>query len=134
MVLWSELKRIVSSVGDHHISRNQQRRLAALEPVRPAEPALKLGAGKNAETKDTASTVSNPWTRTPTPTQLARRHGLWSCPFALEPEPRKDNGVDKTDIVAGADGRVAQGLDEKALAGTSQSHQLNGFALVQKLP
>ena len=39
---WSpgpELKRVVSSVGDHHISRSQQRRLAALEPVRPAESA-----------------------------------------------------------------------------------------------
>ena len=34
---WSpgpELKRIVSNVGDHHISKSQQRRLAALEPVR----------------------------------------------------------------------------------------------------
>ena len=67
---WSpgpELRRIVSSVGDHHISRSQQRRLSALEPVRPAEPALNPIAGK-----DTASTPSNPWTRTPTPTQLAR--------------------------------------------------------------
>ena len=48
---WSpgpELRRVVSSVGDHHISRSQQRRLAALEPVRPAEPALKPVAGKNA--------------------------------------------------------------------------------------
>ncbi len=47
---WSpglELRRAVSSVGDHHISRSQQRRLAA-------------------------SKTSNPWTRTPTPTQLAR--------------------------------------------------------------
>ena len=34
---WSpgpELKRILSSVGDHHISKSQQQRLAALEPVR----------------------------------------------------------------------------------------------------
>ena len=40
---WSpgpELRRVVSSVGDHHISRSQQRRLAALEPVRPAAPAI----------------------------------------------------------------------------------------------
>ena len=45
---WSpgpELKRVVSSVGDHHISRSQQRHLAALEPVRPAEPVLKPCAG-----------------------------------------------------------------------------------------
>ena len=67
---WSpgpELKRVVSSVGDHHISRSQQRRLAALEPVRPTNPALKPVDGK-----DTASKASNPWERTPTPTQLAR--------------------------------------------------------------
>ena len=72
---WSpgpELKRVVSSVGDHHISRSQQRRLAALEPVRPAAPALKPVAGKDAAAKDAASKTSNPWTRTPTPTQLAR--------------------------------------------------------------
>ena len=72
---WSpvpELRRVVSSVGDHHISRSQQRRLAALEPVRPAEPAIKPVAGKDAAAKDTASRTSNPWTRTPTPTQLAR--------------------------------------------------------------
>ena len=34
---WSpgpELRRIVSSMGDHHISKSPQRRLAALEPVR----------------------------------------------------------------------------------------------------
>ena len=72
---WSpgpELKRIVSSVGDHHISRSQQRRLAALEPVRPAEAALKPVAGKNTAAKDAASKATNPWERTPTPTQLAR--------------------------------------------------------------
>ena len=72
---WSpgpELRRVVSSVGDHHISRSQQRRLAALEPVRPAAPALKPVAGKEAAAKDAASKTSNPWTRTPTPTQLAR--------------------------------------------------------------
>ena len=72
---WSpgpELKRVVSSVGDHHISRSQQRRLTALEPVRPAEPAVKPVAGKDAAAKDAASKTSNPWTRTPTPTQLAR--------------------------------------------------------------
>ena len=72
---WSpglELRRAVSSVGDHHISRSQQRRLAALEPVRPAAPAVKPVAGKEAAAKDAASKTSNPWTRTPTPTQLAR--------------------------------------------------------------
>ncbi len=71
---WSpgpELKRIVSSVGDHHISRSQQRRLAALEPVRPAEPALNPASGKDAAAKDTDNKSSSPWTRTPTPTQLA---------------------------------------------------------------
>ena len=48
---WSpgpELRRVVSSVGDHHISRPQQHRLAALEPVRPAEAAVKPVADKNA--------------------------------------------------------------------------------------
>ncbi len=72
---WSpgpELRRVVSSVGDHHISRSRQRRLTALEPVRPAEAALKPVSGKNTVAKDTASKSSNPWTRTPTPTQLAR--------------------------------------------------------------
>ena len=72
---WSpgpELRRVVSSVGDHHISRSQQRRLAALEPVRPAAPAIKPVASKEAAAKDAASKTSNPWTRTPTPTQLAR--------------------------------------------------------------
>ena len=61
---WSpgpELKRIVSSVGDHHISRSQQRRLAALEPVPPAAPAIKPVAGKEAAAKDAASKTSNPW-------------------------------------------------------------------------
>ena len=63
---WSpgpELRRVVSSVGDRHISRSQQRRLAALEPVRPAEPALK---------RDAVSKASSRWERTPTPTQVAR--------------------------------------------------------------
>ena len=72
---WSpgpELRRVVSSVGDHHISRSQQRSLAALEPVRPAAPAIKPVASKEAAAKDAASKTSNPWTRTPTPTQLAR--------------------------------------------------------------
>ena len=63
---------MVSSVGDHHISRSQQRRLAALEPVRPAEPALKAIAGQHTAAKATASEATNPWERTPTPTQLAR--------------------------------------------------------------
>ena len=72
---WSpgpELRRVVSSVGDHHISRSQQRRLATLEPVRPAEAAVKPVAGKDTAARDNDSEVSNPWTRTPTPTQLAR--------------------------------------------------------------
>ncbi len=72
---WSpgpELRRVVSSAGDHHISRSQQRRLAALEPVRPADPALKPDSGKGAAAKDAASKASNPWTPTPMPTQLAR--------------------------------------------------------------
>ena len=41
---WSpgpELKRIVSSVGDHHISKFQQQRLAALEPVHVDEATIK---------------------------------------------------------------------------------------------
>ena len=63
---------MVSSVGDHHISRSQQRRLAALEPVRPAEPALKVIAGQHTAAKATASEATNPWERTPTPTQLSR--------------------------------------------------------------
>ena len=63
---------MVSSVGDHHISRSQQRRLAALEPVRPAEPALKAIPGQHTAAKATASKATNPWERTPTPTQLAR--------------------------------------------------------------
>ena len=54
-------------MGDHHISRSQQRRLATLEPVRPAELGVKPVDGK-----DAASKASNPWTRTPTLTQLAR--------------------------------------------------------------
>ena len=68
---WSpgpELKRIVSSVGDHHISRSQQRRLAALEPVRIDEAAVKTAAAK----KDIVSKALSPWERTPTPTQVAR--------------------------------------------------------------
>ena len=74
---WSpgpELRRVVSSVGDHHISRSQQQHLAALEPVRPAEAeaAARGNADKIAREKDAASKVSDPWERTPTPTQLAR--------------------------------------------------------------
>lgn len=72
---WSpgtELKRVVSSVGDHHIGRSQQRHLAALKSVRPAELTVKTVAGKNTAAKDTASTASDPWKRTPTPTQLVR--------------------------------------------------------------
>ena len=68
---WSpgpELKGIVSSVGDHHISRSQQRRLAPLEPVAIDQAAVKTAAAQ----KDIVSKASNPWQRTPTPTQVAR--------------------------------------------------------------
>ena len=67
---WSrgpELKRIVGSVGSHHISKSQQERLAALEPVRIDEARVKTAAGKDAVSK-----VSNPWERTPTPTHVVR--------------------------------------------------------------
>ena len=67
---WSlgpELKRIVSSVGDHHISKCQQQRLAALEPVRIDEATIKA-----AVERDPASTTLNSWERMPTPTQKAR--------------------------------------------------------------
>ena len=67
---WSpgpELKRIVSSVGDHQISGSQQRRLAAIEPVRIDEAAVKAATKQGA-----ASKAASPWERMPTPTQLAR--------------------------------------------------------------
>ena len=67
---WSpgpELKRIVSNVGDHHISKSQQRCLAALEPVRIYEARVKTVAAKDAVSKAQAT-----WGRTPTPTQKAR--------------------------------------------------------------
>ena len=67
---WSpgpELKRIVSSVGDHHISKSQQQRLAALEPVRIDEATIKATVER-----DSANTNLNPWERTSTPTQKAR--------------------------------------------------------------
>ena len=67
---WSpgpELKRIVSSVGDRHISRSQQQHLAAREPVRIDEAAVNIVAEK-----DVVSKATNTWGRTPTPTQLAR--------------------------------------------------------------
>ena len=67
---WSpgpELKRIVSSVGDHHISKFQQQRLAALEPVHIDEATIKATVER-----DPASNTLNPWERTPTPTQKAR--------------------------------------------------------------
>ena len=67
---WSpgpELKRIVSNVGDHHISKSQQRRLAALEPVRIDEATVLTVAGK-----DVASNALITWGRTPPPTQKAR--------------------------------------------------------------
>ena len=61
------LKRVVSSVGDHHISRSQQRRLAAIEPVRIDEAPVKIAAGKHVVSKAVITGG-----RTPTPTQLAR--------------------------------------------------------------
>ena len=67
---WSpgpELQRIVSSVGDHHISKSPQRRLAALEPVRIDEARVKTVAEKDVVSKAPAT-----WGRTPTPTQKAR--------------------------------------------------------------
>ena len=67
---WSpgpELKRIVSSVGDRHISRSQQQHLAAQEPVRIDEAAVNTVAEKDVVSKTTIT-----WGRTPTPTQLAR--------------------------------------------------------------
>ena len=67
---WSpgpELKRIVSSVGDHYISSSQQRRLATLEPVRIDEARVKTVAEK-----DVASKALGRWGRTPPPTQKAR--------------------------------------------------------------
>ena len=52
---WSpgpELKRIVSSVGDHHhISKSPQRRMAALEPVRIDEARVKTVAEKDVVSK-----------------------------------------------------------------------------------
>ena len=66
---WSpgpELRRIVSSVGDHHISKSPQRRLAALEPVRIDEARVTVVE------KDVVSKVPATWGRTPTPTQKAR--------------------------------------------------------------
>ncbi len=71
---WSpgpKLRRIVSNVGDHHISRSQQRRLAALDPVRIGEAAVNTAAGK-----DVVGKARITWGRTPTPAQLARRKGL----------------------------------------------------------
>ena len=67
---WSpgpELKRIVSSMGDHHISKSPQRRLAALEPVHLDEARVETVAGKDVVSKAPAT-----WGRTPTPTQKAR--------------------------------------------------------------
>ena len=61
-----------AGVGDHHISRSQQHLLATLEPVRPAEPAVKSVAGKETVAREADNKATNPWTRTPTPTQLAR--------------------------------------------------------------
>ena len=55
------------AVGDHHISKFQQQRLAALEPVHVDEATIKATVER-----DPASKTLNPWERTPTPTQKAR--------------------------------------------------------------
>ena len=54
-------------MGDHHISKYQRRRLAALEPVRIDEAAVKTVAGK-----DVVSKAPITWKRTHTPTQKVR--------------------------------------------------------------
>ena len=67
---WSpgpELKRIVSSVGDHHISRSQQQHLAARDSVHIDEAAVLTVVEKDVVSKATITCG-----RTPTPTQLAR--------------------------------------------------------------
>ena len=67
---WSpgpELKSIVSSVGDRHISRSQQRHLAAREPVHMDEAAV-----NTVTENDVVSKATITWGRTPTPNQLAR--------------------------------------------------------------
>ena len=72
---WSsgpELKRVVSSVGDHHISRSQQQRLSALEPVRIDEARADQARAKATAKKDASVGTLNTWPRTPTPTQKAR--------------------------------------------------------------
>ena len=76
---WSpgpELKRILSSVGDHHVSRSQQRHLAALEPVRIDEAAVLTVAQKDVVSKATIA-----WGRTPTPAQLARWKAIQQAPL-----------------------------------------------------
>ena len=72
---WSpgpELKRIVSSAGDHHISKSQQQRLAALEPVHIDEARADQARAKATAKKDASAGTLNTWPRTPTPTQKAR--------------------------------------------------------------
>ena len=76
----------MSRVGDHHVSRPQQRRLAALGPVRPAEPAPKPVAGNNTTATDTASKALNQWTRTPTLTHLTHWKAIRKAkPYGLYP-------------------------------------------------
>ena len=58
---------IVSNVGDNHISKSQQRRLAALEPVHLDEATVKTVASK-----DVVSKAPTTCGRTPTPTQKTR--------------------------------------------------------------
>ena len=62
-----ELKRIVSGVCDHHISKSQQQRVVALEPVCIDEARVKTVAEK-----DVVSKAPTTCGRTPTLTQKAR--------------------------------------------------------------
>ena len=67
---WSpgpELKRIVSSVGDHHISKSQRQHLTVLEPIHISDAQVKATGEK-----DAAGRALNTWHRTPTSTQKAR--------------------------------------------------------------
>ena len=67
---WSpgpELKRIVSSVGDHHIGKSQRQHLTVLEPIHISDAQVKATAEK-----DAAGRALNTWHRTPTSTQKAR--------------------------------------------------------------
>ena len=59
-------------MGDHHISKSQQQRLAAVEPVRIDEARAGQAQAKATAKKDASVGTLNTWPRTPTPTQKAR--------------------------------------------------------------